>query len=90
MRMLSRWSPERHKYEPYGIPPEWIVTNYETDMDAHINCAACEALVTYGETYTSLQIHALPSGFGYAVCAICHEAEVKRELRARESEEDAA
>lgn len=67
------------------MPASWDVRSYSEDMDAMVNCAGCGYRLPFGEMYTSLAIHALPSGFGYGVCEICHEAEIKRDLRAKEA-----
>jgi hypothetical protein len=40
-------------------------------MDEPCNCALCGREMTYGEGYTSLQVHT-PTGFGYTVCKDCH------------------
>jgi hypothetical protein len=39
--------------------------------------------MTYGEGYTSLQVHT-PTGFGYMVCESCHfDIEMPQRLAAR-------
>ena len=84
MNQLNRWNPETREYEPYGVPSEWNVSTYGSDMEAQVNCAGCGHVMAFGDTYTSRFIHARSSGFGYGVCDICHEAEVKHDLRAME------
>lgn len=81
MRTLDRWNVEAHEYEPYGIPDDWHVIYYAGDLEAKVNCASCGHAMTYGESYTSLEIQARRSGFGYAVCEECHHAEVARKYR---------
>lgn len=71
---MRRWSEKKHKYEPYAMPDKWNVSVYESDMDKKINCARCGKIITFGEGYTSRQIHDAV-GFGYAICRSCDEAE---------------
>lgn len=81
MKTLDRWNAETGEYEPYGVPESWRVVYYAEDMDARINCASCGHGMTYGKSYTSSEIYARRSGFGYAVCEACYHAEVARKYR---------
>lgn len=85
--MIQKWNPAKRMYELYEAPSGYI-TLFETDMDKPINCASCGKQITFGEGYSSMQIHNAV-GMGYSVCADCHDAEIKEELRFRriESEE---
>lgn len=76
--MIQKWDPSKRKYEPYQ-PPADNVSLYETDMDKVISCAGCGKQITFGEGYSSLQIHNA-MGMGYSVCESCHDAELKKKL----------
>lgn len=73
MRILRRWDEWRGVYAPWLASMK--VTLYEDDMDAPCNCARCGKRVTFGECYSSHQIHTT-FGMGYAVCPECHELEL--------------
>ena len=81
--MLRRYNVKTKRYHPYAIPDDWYVTTFEVDMDKNINCARCGKEITFGEGYTSLQIHTKECGFGYTVCPSCHEDEVYEEKKFR-------
>lgn len=70
-----KWIPAKRKYEPYDLPDG--ASCYEEDMDKVVPCAQCGRAVTFGDSYTSLEVHT-QIGFGYAVCHECYEAEVRR------------
>ncbi|MBR3020441.1 MAG: hypothetical protein IKH57_25820 [Clostridia bacterium] len=78
---MKKWNPENHEYERYSPPPGYI-TIYETDMETPINCAACGKHLTFGEGYSSMQIHN-DYGMGYTVCPSCHETELQEEMKCR-------
>lgn len=80
VRVLHRWDPERKEYAPWPVPAEWRVTTLEADMDAPVECAQCGRTLPFGETFTSLEVHELGSGFGYAVCGACHAQERWRRI----------
>ena len=73
LRILRRWDEWRGVYAPWLASMK--VTLYEDDMDELCACARCGKSVTFGECYTSQQIHT-HAGFGYAVCPECHELEL--------------
>lgn len=79
--MVQKWNPVARQYEAY-TPPAGYITLHETDMDKPINCARCGKQITFGEGYSSLQIHN-GMGVGYSVCESCYDAELKEELRYR-------
>lgn len=83
MQTLDRWNYEKRCYEAYSIPQDWDVSTSLLGPNP-INCAGCGARASVDEVYISLEIHT-PIGFGYYVCEICHEAELKRKLRAAEN-----
>ena len=56
--------------------------NFAVDMDEIVNCPHCGREVTFGECYTSREIHT-QSGFGYAVCEKCYGIERARENKWR-------
>lgn len=74
--MIQKWNPDTKEYEPYSIPEDWTVILYADDMELPINCASCGKDMTYGEGYTSRQIHN-SIGLGYPVCDGCYEVERK-------------
>ena len=67
-----RWDEAKREYGLYDLPEG--SSAYESDMETIVACARCGRPVTFGECYTSMQIHT-PMGFGYAVCQECHEKE---------------
>ena len=75
LRVLRRWDEWREVYAPWLVPAERKVMIYSDDMDELCACARCGKSVTFGECYTSQQIHT-HAGFGYAVCPECHELEL--------------
>ena len=83
MTMLRKWDHARREYVPLEVPDSWRVSCYEADMDAAVNCCRCGRRLPFGETYTSLQVHTPKTGFGYAVCQECHDAEIEKEKEAR-------
>ena len=81
--ILNKWNYQEHKYKPYNIPSHWQVRIYSKDLDEIINCASCGKEIVIGESYTSLEIHELTYGFGYAVCEECYEHEWERRRKYR-------
>lgn len=79
--ILRRWSEAERRYEPYEVPDDWRVSAYEDDMGTRVNCCQCGRELTWGETYTSMQVQT-PVGFGYGVC---HECYFGREVPEREA-----
>jgi hypothetical protein len=75
LRVLRRWDEWLGGYRPWLVPAERKVLAYSDDMDEPCACARCGKRVTYGECYTSMQIHTY-FGIGYAVCPECHELEL--------------
>ena len=74
MTMLRRWNYDKQTYEPYEVSDDWNVKSFAIDMDEIVNCPHCGRKVTFGNCYTSREIHT-PSGFGYAVCESCYNTE---------------
>ena len=79
MRELRRWNYARHEYDPYMIPDRWKVSLYENDLETVVNCAQCGEEYTFGEMYTSTEIHN-QMGFGYGVCEECYQQELNRRV----------
>ena len=79
---MKKWNFEKQIYEPYRIPNNWNTPIYTSDMGEAINCAQCGKLITYGEAYTSRQIHN-GLGLGYPVCEDCHNDEWKKDYESR-------
>lgn len=75
---MQKWNFNKREYEPYSVPADWNCKTYSVDMDEIVNCPHCGRQVTFGECYTSRQIHT-EHGFGYAVCESCYEDEWKAE-----------
>ncbi len=76
--IAQKWDFEKHKYARYDLPS--YATVYERDMEKIVVCAACGKPMKYGDGYTSLSIHDF-MGFGYAVCADCHEKELVAKMQ---------
>lgn len=79
---MQKWNFNTREYEPYSVPADWNCKTYSVDMDEIVNCPHCGRQVTFGECYTSRQIHT-EHGFGYAVCEGCYEDEWKAERNAK-------
>lgn len=77
MKTLKRWNYEAHTYEDYQIPDDWHCLSYSRDMDEVVNCPHCGREITFGDGYTSMEIHNGIGG-GYAVCTSCHIEEMGR------------
>ena len=75
---MRKWNFNTREYEPYSVPTDWNCKTYSVDMDEIVNCPHCGRQVTFGECYTSRQIHT-KHGFGYAVCEECYEKEWREE-----------
>ena len=75
LRVLRRWDEWLRVYMPWLVPADRKVMTYSDDMDEPCACARCGKRVTFGECYTSQQIHTY-FGIGYAVCPECHELEL--------------
>ena len=86
MATIRRWNYDKQAYEPYEISDEWTVRSYSNDMDEIVNCPHCGRKVTFGECYTSKEIHT-ECGFGYAVCEECYDMERTREKEWRKREQ---
>lgn len=84
-RMLQKWDPRRRTYLPYMIPGNWNVSIFEWDLETVVTCAGCGQRLSFGDSYTSRQIHTT-AGIGYAVCRKCYDREWNEEKRQREAE----
>lgn len=80
--LLRKWNYDIHEYEPYSVSDEWDCRYSGFDMSEIINCCQCGKEVTFGECYSSQEVHSL-MGFGYMVCEECHKIETKRRLKNR-------
>lgn len=72
-----KWNYERHAYDEYDVPPKSKI--YTDDMDEIVQCAQCGRELTYGDSYTSLEIHT-SGGLGFCVCEDCADEELKRKI----------
>ena len=79
---MQRWNYAKCDYEPYEVPEGWKCPLTSADMNLIINCASCGRELTYGDAYTSREIHT-EYGMGYPVCDECKETEIRREWEAR-------
>lgn len=75
--ILNKWNVKKHTYEPYEIPDEWNSPLYCEDMTKVVNCVQCGMKLSYGETYTSKEVHN-GIGLGYGVCEKCYQEEWER------------
>ena len=73
---LRKWNYDKHKYEPYNVPDEWVCKTFSDDMTEIINCCQCGKEIIFGKSYVSQEVHA-PMGFGYMVCENCHDVEMR-------------
>lgn len=80
--IARKWLPKEHKYlDGYKLPPNCNIIPYfenEDPLKKMTACAHCSTAVTYGDAYTSLEIHTYEWGMGYPVCEKCYEEELKR------------
>jgi hypothetical protein len=75
--ILNKWNPRLHHYEAFETPAE-IVVLYTPVMELPCDCTRCGIRMTFGDGYTSKQIHT-DGGMGYPVCENCYEEELKEE-----------
>lgn len=83
--VVGKWNYEKHDYDPHRIPDRWNTPTYTQNMDEIVNCAQCGRELSFGETYTSLEIHS-SIGFGYPVCKGCYNEEWERRNDSRGKE----
>ena len=76
---IAKWNYKNKEYDPYTPDPKWRIVLVTNDMDLPISCASCGKDMTFGEGYTSRELHT-KVGFGYPVCEDCYEDERTREL----------
>lgn len=84
--MIGKWNYETHEYDPVVIDPTWKVVLYTEDMNLPINCTSCGKDMTFGQGYTSRELHT-EHGFGYPVCEDCYEQERDRETERKQKKE---
>lgn len=78
---MQKWNYEEHKYEPYTPPKGCKIPTLFSPipLNKKINCVSCNKKITYGDAYTSKEIHdSFGYGFGYSVCEECHNEEMQR------------
>lgn len=76
-KKVNKWIPSEYRYVEIELPAEWNVIVSSDDMEVMANCAQCGKLMTFGECYTSLELHT-NEGWGYAVCEDCYTEEIER------------
>lgn len=74
---IARWNYRTKQYDPYEPNPDWCVVLYTDDMETPINCTSCGRAMTYGQGYTSQELHN-HVGLGFPVCAGCYGEESER------------
>lgn len=87
MKVYQKWNYETHKYDDYLVPDDKILKTYSNDMNEIVNCCQCLKEMTFGEGYTSMEVHT-PIGFGYAVCEECYQKEMERRLNDKNNREN--
>lgn len=80
--ILQKWNWDKHKYEDYEVPKDWVCKCYSDDMSEIVNCPHCGKQIRFGEGLTSTEIHT-ELGFGYAVCEDCYDEEWIRRQKAK-------
>lgn len=79
---IQRWNWQTHQYDPYQPDPAWHVIMHSDNLTEHINCTNCGDGLTFGEAYTSRELHN-SIGLGYPVCNGCYQAEFEHEKAAK-------
>lgn len=74
--ILQRWNHEKHLYEPFNSPAR-VLCLYSENMLAEVDCASCGNRMSFGDGYTSREIHNRV-GLGYPVCESCYAEERNR------------
>lgn len=75
--ILQKWNWNKHAYEDLEVPDNWVCKCYSDDMTEVVNCLHCGKNITFGKSFTSMEIHT-KMGLGYAVCEECYDKECKR------------
>lgn len=75
--ILQKWNWNKHDYEDYEVPKDWVCKCYCASIIETVNCAHCGKVILFGDSYTSTEIHT-KAGLGYAVCSDCFAEECKR------------
>ena len=75
-RIIRKWNFEKHEYEDVEnkYSAKLVIINNPSDLDEIIKCTNCGKEVTFGECWTSKQWQN-DFGFGFPVCAECHQIE---------------
>lgn len=79
---IQKWNFKTREYEPYEVPDEWHIKTFSMDMDEIVNCPHCGREFTFGDCYTSRQMH-IGLGGAFAVCAECYRKEWEEEESAK-------
>lgn len=84
---IARWNYKTKSYDPYKPNPKWTVVLVSHDMGLPMNCANCGMETTFGDSFTSLELHT-SVGFGYPVCEGCYEQEYDRKIESKQTKEE--
>ena len=76
--MAEKWDHKTKKYSSYELPKGCLL--YSPDLDKMTVCAQCGKKITFGEGYTSREIHN-HIGLGYPVDEDCYKKEFARERK---------
>ena len=74
---MKEWDYGTHRYTQYKVPADWYCPLI-AGLEEKVNCARCGKEVTFGDTYTSMELFEDGEAFGYSVCEECHEKEYER------------
>lgn len=74
--ILHRWDYKTHTYQPFESPAKETAV-YSEDMNRPVDCGQCGKSMTFGDGYTSREIHN-DYGLGYPVCSPCYDKETER------------
>lgn len=79
---IRKFNWKTRKYEKYDAPEGIRLALYCSDMNEIVNCAQCFKSISFGDSYTSREVHT-NIGLGYAVCEECYDKEWNREQLCR-------
>lgn len=75
--ILRKWNYKTKQYDQFDSPAQ-VTKVYSENMDERVDCAQCGKQMTYGDGYTSREVHNTV-GYGYPVCEECYNDEWERD-----------